>query len=150
MACFKDFKFQAFLKEYEDLGYHLRLIATFRVGILSIFPAFVGALVRFMWEVSQRETGLLLRVLLPLAGFFATLIVGLIERRLVPSYDLLVRRGANLEEIADIYDGIYHRMMRLRTAPALRKTSMVVLLIIAPLFFIVFVVQLIAFIEGVL
>jgi len=145
MARIEDFR-----KEYEDLGYHLRLIATFRVGVLSIFPAFVGALVRFMWEVSQRETGLLLRVLLPLAGFFATLIVGLIERRMVPFYDLLIRRGVDIEEIVDIHDGIYHRMMRLRTTPTLRKTSMSVLLIIALLFFIVFVVQLIAFIGGML
>ncbi|MBI3335156.1 MAG: hypothetical protein HY001_01485 [Candidatus Portnoybacteria bacterium] len=145
MARIEDFR-----KEYEDLGYQLRLIATFRVGILSIFPAFVGALVRFMWEVSQREYGILLRVSLPLVGFFGTFVVGLLERRLTRFYDLLIQRGTDLEEIVDIYDGVYHRIMRLRATPALRRLSMAVLITIGVVFFMVFIVQLVALMQGTL
>jgi len=148
MSVFENFKFQTFLKEYEDLGYHLRLIATFRIGVLSVFPALVGALVRFMWEISQREYGVLLRILLPFGGFIATIIVVLVDRRLVPFYDVLIKRGQELEEVFDIHHGIYHRIVTLPATFALRMVSLATLIAIGALFFAIFIVQLVALIEG--
>lgn len=142
-------KIEDLRNEYQQLGYHLRLIATFRIGILSVFPALVGALVRFMWEVSQKETGLLLRILLPFGGFIATVIVALVERRIIPLYDLLIRRGADLEEIVDIHDGIYHRIIRLLGAPTLRDVATAFFVAVGILFLVVFMVQTVALMKGI-
>mgnify|MGYP001620191928 FL=1 len=129
--------------EYRELSYNMRLMITLRVGAVSVLPVFLGGLVSFMWTVGQQEGGLIFRVVLPFSGFIGTLAVGVIERRLTGVYDLFLARGIDLEAMLDINDGMYNRLSRFVPLVALRKISITLIVIIAFLFFVAGIAQIV-------
>lgn len=54
--------------EYKEASSHFRYLATFRLGLLSFFGAFIAGIVRFMWDVYTVKTVYPLRILLPVGG----------------------------------------------------------------------------------
>lgn len=148
MARFEAFRLENFRYEYREVSSYIRLIASFRIGLLSVSPVLLGALIRFMWEVAQRESGLLLRVSLPPAGVIAVIALFLLERRLTELYDLLTARGADLETILDIHDGVYQRIIRLVSSLLLRFISQVLLTLAGGLLLLISLFQIIGFLYG--
>lgn len=83
-----------------------------------------------------------------MAGVVGTVSLLYLEQRLTNIYDLLMQRGADLETILDINDGMYHQIIRLADRPLLRSITQGLLLVIGIIFAIISIIQIILFTTG--
>jgi len=136
MARLEDFR-----NEYREVSFNFRHMASFRIGLISFYAAFVAWVTNFTWSVYQ-DTDSIFRVLVPFSGSLGTVLFHHIDVRLTGLYDTLVNRGQELENLLDVTNGIYCQIVRMNEGPRLRYTSKFTFLFMGLVFVCVVVVDL--------
>jgi len=130
------------LVEYKELSSGFRFISTIRLGVLTFIAGFVGWMANFLFQV-YKEKYTPLRVVIPLSGLVGVFLIAYLEVRVVRLYDLLLKRGVDVEGILGITSGTYQRIYDLTAGPRLRRVTETAIALLIVLFVVMVVIEII-------